>query len=231
MTLEWRVTYTVESEIRIKPVTTSIPEFGLELEYSAGGKVVKAIHTLQLDDSYHADTAFNVSKDSLARFWEALRYAYRQPIDVRATGAEAPGKVGTQATISYEALAAPVTSALPDANRLLSAPAEVTTWLHLANAARGTSDDADALRILHIILEGMERHDPNITYDPQIKYVRHFVSHALIDREPALSFLQSQLGQTGPVRYDPLNHKHRRLVYKYRQEARRLVDARLQKHL
>lgn len=110
----------------------------------------------------------------------------------------------------------------------MQAPPRLNAWLFLANMARDTRSDIESLRDYYMVLEDVYsgRNEPAAVRN--VRYARNFVGH----REPLTmmkKFLLRELGHP-VVQFDPHNADHLRLASRWREEARRLVDAELARH-
>ena len=105
----------------------------------------------------------------------------------------------------------------------MRAPTRLGTWLHRANHARDETSPADALQDYFIILEDMFSRDESSI--AEIKHVRDFVSHGdPLTNSALLALVQRELGYKAD-QYEPRNTDHLRMVRRYRDLARAMVDA------
>src|SRR5437588_10027349 len=93
-----------------------------------------------------------------------------------------------------------IPASMPNPQKLAAAVQDVRglTSLDLANEARDSSDDADAVRTYAKIWEDLHSgrpRGPATTPEHRMTYTRDFVSHPTINSPDVLAFLQSELGK------------------------------------
>lgn len=232
---KWRVSYEVADPAEMQTRAAGYPALDLTFEYDNEGKLANVHHELGTDEDCE-NTALLESERKLALFWEVMNYKYGVPLVTRTrtvTPTDDP-RDRTHHTVIYKCdslLVKPIELPKPDVLTIVDTRLQV--WLHLANYARDSVSYADALRTYYIILEDIHGSITGCDTQPkgQIRHMRDFVSHAMIDRNKALlRFLESELG-VRTKQYDPTNRSHQDLVRKYRDVARRLVHTDLQARL
>ena len=239
MTANWKVTYGLTPHALVVTPVDRLSN-SIELQYDFSGQLAAISHSVAVADN---DTDIQViakSRKDLTMLFEALSFMYGPIIDFNAQGASRISlEDGTtqifHQLLTVEASAVPVKPlALPPMAVLQEAPKRLSAWLHLANLARDTSNDADAIRHYYLALDDMRKggiDDYSPKEEQYLKYVRHFVSHGVpLDNDDAIAFLKTELGS--PVhKYNPLNPKHQLLLSKWREHARAIVDGELGKYL
>jgi hypothetical protein len=231
VSVEWRVTYTIDPPIQIEPADRAVPALNMELHYNADGLLKGATHTVTAADSDgDPDGALETSRLDLLTYWEALRYNAAAQLKIRLS--HACTKDGHQVRQMHHTMKPepPGIARAPDAGRLAGAPPGLATWLWLANAAEHERDQASALRTYYVILEGIHHGRPGAPLE-DIGYARDFVSHGQITGKKAKAFLAPRLGDAAEYRYDPHNRQHRILVAQYRLLAQRAVVQELSKYV
>lgn len=236
MSERWKVTYTLKLPVTISSSHQGYSGLRVRFCFDTDNKLVELEHELDTEDSESGDRVLEESGRRLHLLFEAMNFRHGARLIVGSRNAEKTSIIpGGSATTQYldiqqkldaqlfKAIRAPSESSISDETNRLN------VWLVLANTARDTADDVNALRNYFLVLEdrhsGSQQKPSNYS---QIKYARHFVSHGGSLGDPnLLSFLQTEFGVL-VNQYDPSNKDHQQFVRKWRAEARTLVESEIE---
>ena len=250
---KWQVTHVFANKI---PVTTRIDEYpslGIAMDYE-GELLVGLRHVVTSADDLTEEEIVTRSVAELLLVRELISFRCGVKIAVRRSDAHrlpeaspqpqdptAPTRV--EVTINLVMRRATMQAsgvvinpvALPN-EALLGAVVKkyrrINTWLLMANRAKATSDDEDAIRIYAFIIEDLVTTDAAIAssfQEKDLRYTRHFVSHGTELKSTAVQSFLSQHGITPPYQFDPTDATHTGFLAKQRIQASSFVEDQLNK--
>lgn len=239
MLTQWKVTYTIADGVEVDRQDRQYPVFGIEVHYN-GQKLMRVEHTVEAEDTASHDDLIVLSDRKLRLFWELLEYRRLSPIRISSRTTEKVVQTENQPTIrtgevsttSAYCVARPIN--MPTEAMLSNAQPRLSAWLRLANEARHTGSDAEAVRNYYAIWEDMKgvprSARPPWQPEVELKYTRHFVSHGepLTKDKHLLHFLQTKLGHS-VNQFDPHELSHQALIKQQREAARNLIEDELAK--
>jgi hypothetical protein len=234
---QWKVTYTIADAVEVDSQVKQYPAFGIELHYN-GQRLMRVEHTVEAEDTASHDDLIVLSDRKLRLFRELLEYRRLLPIRISTRTTEKVVQAENEPTIrTGEAsiggaycVARPIN--MPTEAMLSNAQPRLSAWLRLANEARHTESDTEAIHNYYAIWEDMQGRPPSgpPPWPPEVelKYTRDFVSHGEPLKNPQLKkFLKCKLGH--PVnQFDPHEASHQALVRQQRRAARNLIEAELE---
>lgn len=111
----------------------------------------------------------------------------------------------------------------------------LSTWLHLANLARDSAHDDQAVRNYYMIWEDMHGAQGKTLVPPhpagELRFTRNFVSHGgELTHKKLLEYLETVFGRS-VNRYEPDNPCHQQFVRGQRMKARNLIEHELDRWL
>ena len=232
MPTRWRIIHTLNEPVHIRNTLPGYPSLGLSLSYEED-RIVRVEHEFDAPDRISQAEAVQLSDKCLTLFWAILQYRSCVSVNITQQKAEQLNSSGERVgpalgekSVKLDALLfKPVV--LPDDEKMRTATTRLPVWLRLANGARETPSDADAIRNYHMVWEDKHgRPDACTTLTPEakLKFVRDFVSHGKkLNNSELLRFLQREIGK--PVdQYDPTDEDQLRFVRRYRDMARQLIE-------
>jgi hypothetical protein len=234
---KWHVTHALAEPALMKSREPGFPELGLTFEYDAEGRLCVVNHDFASVES-EENKALRESTTELRLFWEALEFAYGYPLHVRSRTAHLVSSTepesGPRASFRGEAhcsangiVVKPIV--LPKPGSLTAAHERLKVRLSLANQARDLPD-TDAIRVYFVILEDVHiRIKRSVTGSlGRVACIRDFVSHGKVTKSPVTDLIELELGP-GISQFDPTDDSQQRLVSRYRELARDLVIAELER--
>jgi hypothetical protein len=228
----WEVEHTFEQGLPVANIVDSYPSLNVNLKYT-DSKLVVINHKLETDGS-EACNIIELSKNKLQVFFAYLQFDYGPSLPpIKSKIKKNPENLHERLTsCNSVSLDCGIcrTIRLPDNTFFSEIDYRKYILLLLANKAQEMKEPEYAIKNYYIILE--ELYPDKVDYEKnidrvEIKYVRNFVSHSMIDKDKkALKFLANELNEEvcDSLRYDPLNSKHKELVNKYKNIGFRLID-------
>lgn len=229
----WRLNHSLATGVDVTNPIISYPSKNITLKYE-DRKLRQIEHIIVTDGTYDASQAIDASKKQLAFFFELLRYLYGidlPPISSTAQKLEPSNGIQFigQAFIGIAARFTVVKSiVLPDDQTLALLSDRLPVLITLANDAVKSDSAIHAIRNYYMICEDLfeGREWPKVANE--IRWTRHFVSHAKLGNREPLNFIHSELGNSVNS-FDPNDKNHIDFVNRQHGNARQFIEAELDK--
>ncbi len=228
----WEVEHRFEQGLPVANIVDSYPSLNVTLDYT-DSKLVVINHKLETDGS-EACNIIDLSKKELQVFLAYLQFDYGPSLPpikskIKKNPENLHERLVSCNSVSLDCGICRATIRLPDNNFFSEIDYRKYILLLLANKAQEMKEPEYAIRNYYIILEELypEKADYGKNRDRvEVKYIRDFVSHSIINNETILGFLSDKLQEEiyGFLKYDPLNLKHKELVNTYKIVGARLID-------
>ncbi|MBT9283264.1 MAG: hypothetical protein KM312_11595 [Hydrogenibacillus schlegelii] len=239
---KWKVTYNI-SPVAIQIHVYEYTNLGLKFEYDNHGNLCKVVHSVDVSEEIHEhEKVFIKSEEKLYLLWEYINYAQGMPVIIESRTAERLDNHTEPAIGDYSLQGKMVVrkaiEKMLDEDRFLNPPPRLSAWLTLANRARDGSDE-EAIRNYYMILEDMEGRPEDGQKDEkgkpkpelELKYVRDFVSHGDCLTNPKLLQYLKDIFNKSVCRFDPQDPEHKNFIKSKREEARKLIEEKINKRL
>lgn len=239
MTIDWKVSHHLQTQILYQSGPTIYPTLGVTLILQDSA-ISQVDHKLSANDQLSETDVIELSTQQLAVVWELINYRWGYPVQVAHRSVERLGpalgasltRTHLQTITARAAIVHPIQ--LPEEASLLRSETRLRVWLRLANDARPPTHSVDAIRYYYMVWEDMHGRPGRAaagSAEEELKFIRDFVSHGEeLTYGPLLTFLKRKLGKETKT-FDPHDPLHQNFVEQRREWARMLVESQIDKHL
>jgi hypothetical protein len=219
----------------VRDPLASYPSLGIRFEYDVTGGLVKIRHVVDQQTSAQPHEVVRRSEQQLALLFESIEFLYGLPPEIAVRKARvmtAGNAIHRSVGIASLTLSAAMVHPLcfPAEATLRAASPRIAALLHLFNAARPPTSDAEAIRLCYLISEDLRGRPASpgaSTPEQRLKLTRDFVSHGVkLDNHSAAAFIESRIGKPLTA-FDPTDPAHEAFVAAQRAEAAALVEPQL----
>jgi len=226
--MNWEVEYLLKQPIPVEQPKDGYPSLSIAFRYDDAGLLTSIVQAISMPIESDHGAVIHASERSLTFFFQVLEYRYGLPIEVRSiqAGAVVAQTASIAPTLGLIKAGIDVAIAsivkLPSEHALTGVNRHITVLFYMFNAARYSTDDAEAVRILYVIWEFLHSQELDGYVPPEadeLKCARDFVSHGIkLERPAAVTAIEKILGE--PIKpFDPLNPLHQKYVAKMRKKG------------